>query len=121
MVITSVDRDDLRDGGAGHFAACIRAVRERSPATRVEVLVPDLDGRRCAAVEILINTPHISELILKGEIGEIKEAMQESGTRGMQTFDDALFALYKEGRISLDEALNNADSRTNLEAKINFG
>jgi twitching motility protein PilU len=39
----------------------------------------------------------------------------------MQTFDDALFALYKEGRISLDEALNNADSRTNLEAKINFG
>jgi twitching motility protein PilU len=84
-------------------------------------LVPDLDGRRCAAVEILVNTPHISELILKGEIGEIKEAMQESGTRGMQTFDDALFALYKEGRISLDEALNNADSRTNLEAKINFG
>jgi twitching motility protein PilU len=84
-------------------------------------LVPDLDGRRCAAVEILINTPHIAELILKGEIGEIKEAMAESGARGIQTFDDALFALYKEGRISLDEALNNADSRTNLEAKINFG
>ncbi len=84
-------------------------------------LVPDLDGRRCAAVEIMINTPHIAELILKGEIGEIKEAMHESGARGMQTFDDALFALYKEGRISLDEALNNADSRTNLEAKVNFG
>jgi len=84
-------------------------------------LVPDLDGKRCAAVEILVNTPHISELILKGEIGEIKEAMHESGAQGMQTFDDALFALYKEGRISLEEALNNADSRTNLEAKINFG
>ena len=84
-------------------------------------LVPDVDGKRCAAAEILINTPHISELILKGELNEIKVAMQESGTRGMQTFDDALFALYKEGRISLEEALNNADSRTNLEAKINFG
>ncbi|MDX1429190.1 MAG: PilT/PilU family type 4a pilus ATPase [Rhodothermales bacterium] len=84
-------------------------------------LVPDVDGKRCAAVEIMINTPHISELILKGEIGELKKAMQESGARGMQTFDDALFALYKEGRISLEEALNNADSRTNLEAKINFG
>jgi twitching motility protein PilU len=84
-------------------------------------LVPDVDGKRCAAAEILINTPHISELILKGELNEIKVAMQESGTRGMQTFDDALFALFKEGRISLEEALNNADSRTNLEAKINFG
>ena len=84
-------------------------------------LVPDVNGKRCAAVEIMINTPHISELILKGEISELKKAMQESGARGMQTFDDALFALYKEGRISLEEALNNADSRTNLEAKINFG
>jgi len=84
-------------------------------------LVPDVSGKRCAAVEIMVNSPHIAELILNGEIGELKEAMQESGVRGMQTFDDALFALYKEGRISLDEALNNADSRTNLEAKINFG
>ena len=84
-------------------------------------LVPDVNGKRCAACEIMINTPHVAELILKGEIPELKKAMQESGTRGMQTFDDALFALYKEGRISLEEALNNADSRTNLEAKINFG
>jgi len=84
-------------------------------------LVPDVNGRRCAAIEIMVVTPHIGELILKGEIDEIKEAMQESGASGMQTFDDALFALHKEGRISLEEALNNADSRTNLEAKVNFG
>ncbi len=84
-------------------------------------LVPDVNGRRCAAIEIMVNTPHIAELILKGEIDGIKEAMQDSGTRGMQTFDDALYNLFKEGRVSLDEALNNADSRTNLEAKINFG
>jgi twitching motility protein PilU len=84
-------------------------------------LVPDIRGKRCAAIEIMINTPHIAELILKGEIDEIKVAMAESGARGMQTFDEALFNLYKEGRVTLDEALNNADSRTNLEAKINFG
>lgn len=84
-------------------------------------LVIGIDGKRCAAVEILINTPHISELILKGDLDEIKVAMSESGQKGMQTFDLALFNLYKEGRIELEEALSNADSRTNLEAKINFG
>jgi len=84
-------------------------------------LVPDIDGKRCAAIEIMINTPHIAELILKGELDSVKEAMQESSSRGMQTFDDALYDLYKQGRVSLDDALNNADSRTNLEAKINFG
>ena len=84
-------------------------------------LVTGIDGKRCAAIEILVNTPHISELILKGDLDEIKVAMAESGQKGMQTFDLALFNLYKEGRIELEEALNNADSRTNLEAKINFG
>lgn len=84
-------------------------------------LVMAVDGRRCAAIEIMINTPHIAELILKGEIDEIKEAMTDSGQNGMQTFDMALHNLYKEERIELEEALNNADSRTNLEAKINFG
>src|SRR3972149_10502069 len=84
-------------------------------------LVTGVDGKRCAAIEILVNTPHISELILKGDIDELKVAMAESGQKGMQTFDLALFNLYKEGRIELEEALNNADSRTNLEAKINFG
>ena len=84
-------------------------------------LVIGLDGKRCAAIEIMLNTPHIAELILKGEIHEIKEAMATSGAGGMQTFDTALYNLYKEGRVSLEEALNNADSKTNLEAKINFG
>ena len=57
VVITSVDRDDLRDGGAAHFAACIRAVRERSPATRIEVLVPDFRGRLDIALDILAAEP----------------------------------------------------------------
>jgi len=84
-------------------------------------LVTGIDGKRCAAIEIMVNTPHIAELILKGDLDEMKVAMEESGQKGMQTFDKALFNLYKEGRIELEEALNNADSRTNLEAKINFG
>jgi twitching motility protein PilU len=60
-------------------------------------------------------------LILKGELTEIKDAMAQSGTRGMQTFDSALYFLYKEGKISLEEALKNADSRNDLEGRINFG
>ena len=84
-------------------------------------LVPDVSGKRCAAVEILVVTPHIQELILKGDLEQIKEAMGDSGAKGMQTFDMSLYNLYKENRITLEEALNNADSRTNLEAKINFG
>jgi twitching motility protein PilU len=84
-------------------------------------LVKAVDGRRCAAIEILVNTPHIADLILKGEVHALKEAMEGSGQRGMQTFDMALHNLFKEERITLEEALSNADSRTNLEAKINFG
>ena len=60
VVITSVDRDDLRDGGAAHFAACIRAVRERSPGTRIEVLTPDFRGRAEIALEILcVDAPDV--------------------------------------------------------------
>ena len=84
-------------------------------------LVQGIDAKRCAAVEILVNTPHIADLVLKGELEKIKEAMEGSGVKGMQTFDMALYNLFEEGRIELEEALNNADSRTNLEAKINFG
>jgi len=57
VVITSVDRDDLRDGGAEHFAACIRAVRERSPGTRIEILIPDFRGRLDIALDILAAEP----------------------------------------------------------------
>jgi len=84
-------------------------------------LIPDMAGRRCAAIEVMINTPHIASLILKGELHEIKDAMKSSGSKGMRTFDDALFGLYKDGKISLEEALKNADSSNDLEAKINFG
>ncbi len=84
-------------------------------------LVMGIDGKRCAAVEVMISTPHLADLVLKGELGQIKEAMESSGVPGMQSFDMALYNLYKGKRIELREALNNADSRTNLEAKINFG
>lgn len=84
-------------------------------------LVTDKEGKRCAAVEVMINTPHIQDLILKGHIDKVREAMEESNERGMQSFDDALHDLYKEGRIELDEALKHADSRANLEAKLHFG
>ncbi|MEN9848568.1 MAG: hypothetical protein RL368_1308 [Pseudomonadota bacterium] len=84
-------------------------------------LVPDVRGKRVAAIEVMINTPHIAQLIMKGQLNDIKEAMSSSGARGMQPFDNALFLLYKEGKISLEEALKNADSRNDLEGKINFG
>jgi twitching motility protein PilU len=83
--------------------------------------VPDVRGKRCAAIEVMINTPHIAGLMMKGQLEDIKDAMETSGTKGMKAFDQALFDLYKEGKITLEEALNNADSRTNLEAKVNFG
>jgi len=84
-------------------------------------LIPDTAGKRCAAIEVMINTPHIANLILKGELNEIKTAMTSSGSKGMRTFDDALFGLYTDGKISLEEALKNADSSNDLEARINFG
>ncbi len=84
-------------------------------------LVPDLQGKRRAAVEVMLNTPYITELILKGDIDGIRTALAESSEQGMQSFDTALFTLYQEGAITLEEALNHADSRANLEAKIHFG
>jgi twitching motility protein PilU len=79
-----------------------------------------LDNKRVAAVEVMIKNPHIADLILNGRIDELREAMENSGTNGMQTFDMALHELYRQGRVTLEEALNSADSRTNLEAKITF-
>ncbi len=84
-------------------------------------LVKMKDNRRTAAVEVMINTPYIQELILSRRISDIKEAMTQSSERGMQTFDDSLFKLFKNGIIDMEETLANADSRPNLEAKINFG
>jgi twitching motility protein PilU len=84
-------------------------------------LVRARTGKRVAAVELMLNTPHIKDLILKGDISEVKEALKESGEKGMQNYDDALLTLYKAGTITLEEAMAHADSRSNLEAKVNFG
>jgi twitching motility protein PilU len=84
-------------------------------------LVRGRNGKRVAAVELMLNTPHIKDLILKGDISAVKEAHKESGEQGMQNFDVALLNLYKAGTITLEEAMSHADSRSNLEAKINFG
>jgi twitching motility protein PilU len=81
-------------------------------------LIPTIDGKRCAAVEILLGTQTISELILRGDFHSIKEIMEKSENLGMQTFDAALFKLYKEGRISYDETIRNADSANNLRLRI---
>jgi twitching motility protein PilU len=84
-------------------------------------LVRSKDNKRVAAVEVLLNTPHIQELVKKGDVMQIKEALRTTTERGMQNFDSALYALVKQGRIDLEEALGSADSRANLETRINFG
>ena len=84
-------------------------------------LVRTRTGKRVAAIELMLNTPHIKDLILRGDISEVKEALKNSGEKGVQNFDDALLDLYKAGTITLEEAMSHADSRSNLEAKINFG
>jgi twitching motility protein PilU len=76
-------------------------------------------GGRVAAVEVLLNTRHIQELIEKGEIGEIREALEKSLAPGSQTFEQSLFKLFVEGKISQDEAMANADSSSNMLWLIN--
>jgi len=84
-------------------------------------LVTGLKGKRVAAIEILVNSPYISELIRKGDFHEIKAIMEKGEADGMQTFDQALYQLFQEGQIDIQTALSYADSRSNLEWKINFG
>jgi len=76
------------------------------------------DGKRIPAVEVLINTPYIAELIEKGEIEKIHEIISKGHDNGMINFDKAIFELYKQGRVDLAEAMNNADSRSNLQIMI---
>jgi twitching motility protein PilU len=76
-------------------------------------------GQRVAAVEVLLNTRHIAELIEKGEINEIKDALEKSMAPGSQTFEQALFKLFMDGKITQDEAMTNADSATNMLWLIN--
>jgi twitching motility protein PilU len=82
-------------------------------------LVKNKAGGRTAAAEVLLNTRHISELIEKGSINDIKEAMEKSLSPGSQTFEQDLFRLYRSGEITLEEALANSDSPTNLSWLIN--
>ena len=83
-------------------------------------LIPTVDGKRCAAIEVLLGTPLIADLILRGEIDGVKEVMRKSENIGMKTFDTALFELYQEGLISEDEAVRNSDSANNVRLKIKF-
>jgi len=82
-------------------------------------LIPRRDGPgRVAAIEIMLNTPLISDLIFKGDVHELKEIMRKSRELGMQTFDQALFDLYEAGLISYEEAMRNADSMNELRLAI---
>ena len=98
---------DMRDAVLADLAIGIRCVISQR-------LVKTKDGGRVPAVEVLLNTKFIQELINKGELGRIKEAMEQSMAPGSQTFEQALYKHYADGKITLDEALANSDSPTNL-------
>ena len=83
-------------------------------------LIPTIDGKRAAAIEILLGTPRVADLIKNGKVDEIKEVMEKSEEQGMKTFDSAIYQLYKDGKISLEEAIKNADSKNNLRLKISL-
>ena len=103
---------DARESLLSDLSIALRAVVSQR-------LVRTVDGKRVPAVEILLNTKHIGELIKTGEISEIKDAMEQSLAPGSQTFEQALFNLYTSGRVSIEEAMLNADSPTNLHWLIN--
>jgi len=84
-------------------------------------LVRTVDNSRAAAVEILLASPRVKDLIHRAEVADIKEAMEKGAAIGMQTFDMHLLELYQEGRINFDEAMRNADSANNLRLKIKLG
>ena len=118
------------------YQACQRIVRMFSADEREQLfmdlslnlraivaqrLVKARAGGRVAAVEIMINTPYIAELIAQGKFEEVRTAMADTSDRNVQTFDDALIKLYQDGVIEREEALVNADSRSQLETKLDFG
>ncbi|PZN81360.1 MAG: type IV pili twitching motility protein PilT [Candidatus Methylumidiphilus alinenensis] len=83
-------------------------------------LIPSIDGKRVAAIEILLGTPLVTDLIRKGDVHLIKEVMEKSEELGMQTFDAHLYHLYRQDKITIDEALRNADSTNNLKLRISL-
>ncbi|QQD22082.1 PilT/PilU family type 4a pilus ATPase [Venatoribacter cucullus] len=84
-------------------------------------LIPTVDGKRAAAVEVLLGNKTVEDLIIRGDFPSIKEIMSKSENLGMQTFDGALYHLYKQGKITLEQALKNADSENNLRLRIKLG
>jgi len=98
---------DARDGLLHDLSTTLRAIISQR-------LVKGVDGAMVAAVEIMLNTKHIAELVKKGEIDQIKEAMEQSLSPGSETFEQALFKLYSQGLITKDDALKNSDSPSNL-------
>ena len=103
---------------ANHHQQLLTDLSLNLKAFIAQQLIPTVDGKRRAAIEILINTPIISDLIKKGEVSEIKEIMTRSKEQGMQTFDGALYELYVEGLISYDNAIAFAESKNNLRLMI---
>jgi len=87
-------------------------------AIAAQQLIPTKEGGRVAAIEILLNSPIIAEKIATGDMGDIKEIMAKSRELGMQTFDQALFDLYKAGKITLDDALRHADAPNDLRLQV---
>jgi len=83
-------------------------------------LIPTVDEKRCAAIEILLGSPRVRELIYKGEVEAIKEVMDKSEGMGMQTFDRALIRLVQAGKITKDEAIRNADSQNNVRLQLSL-
>ena len=98
---------DARDALLNDLAVSLKAIISQR-------LVKAVDGSQVAAVEVLLNSKHIQELIVKGEIDQIKEAIEKSLSPGSTSFEQALFKLYAEGKITKEEALRNSDSATNL-------
>ncbi|MCZ6644256.1 MAG: PilT/PilU family type 4a pilus ATPase [Gammaproteobacteria bacterium] len=94
------------------------ALSQNTRAIVSQRLIPTVDGKRCAAVEVLLGTKTIQDLILKARLDEIKEIMEKSENLGMQTFDSALFNLVNADRISRDDAIANADSANNLRLRL---
>ena len=104
---------DARQSVLADLSMCLRAVISQR-------LMRGANGKLIPAVEIMINTSHISELIKNDEIDKIKEAINQSVSPGSQTFEQALYKLFKSGQISKEEAMKNADSASNLAALIDF-
>ena len=104
---------DARQALLADMAASLRAIISQR-------LVRGIDGKLLPAVEVMMNTKFVAELITKGEFDSIKEAMEQSLSPGSQTFEQALFRLLQDGRITREEAMASADSPSNLAALIDY-